>query len=77
MWVLGLADKVFRNQLCPESEPKKIMWKTGNRIVYAEDEQDIDVLEWLPDSAEDASDSDAYSDYDLDCSDSEDDAFVG
>ena len=52
------------------------MWKTGNRIVYAKDEQDTDLLEWLPDSTDDASDSDAYSDYDLDCSDSEDDAYI-
>jgi hypothetical protein len=76
MWVLGLGDKVFWNKRVPKAEPKAILWKTGNRIVYAEDIQDVDIPEWLPECVEDATDSDDYSDYDLDCSDSEDDAYI-
>jgi hypothetical protein len=76
MWVLGLGDNVFRNKYVPKAEPKAILWKTGNRIVYAEDMQDKDIPEWLPECDEDETDSDDYSDYDMDCSDSEDDAYI-
>jgi hypothetical protein len=47
MWVLGLADKLFQKDICTTVHHKSILWKTGRRILYAEDINEEAVPEWL------------------------------
>ncbi len=76
VWVLGLADKLFRGDQCPAKQAKEIAWRTGKRIVYANDIDEESVPEWLPSGDDGTSDTDDFSDYNMDCSDSEDDAYI-
>jgi hypothetical protein len=79
MWVLGLADQLFEEDLTTQdTTSKSILWKTGSRIVYDDVVQEDDIPEWLPENAlftDSDEDNDTF-DVDIDCSDSEDDAYI-
>ena len=78
MWVMGLADQLFHENVTTDANSKTILWKTGSRIVYNDVVQEDDIPEWLPEhevfSGSDG-DDDTF-DVDIDCSDSEDDAYI-
>ena len=78
MWVMGLADRLFQQDLTQDVNFKTILWKTGSRIVYDDVVQEEDVPEWLPENevfTVSDGDDDIF-DVDIDCSDEEDDAYI-
>jgi hypothetical protein len=78
MWVMGLADRLFQQDLTQDVNCKTILWKTGSRIVYDDVVQEEDVPEWLPENevfTVSDGDDDIF-DVDIDCSDEEDDAYI-
>jgi hypothetical protein len=36
MWVMGLGDQLFEEDVTQDANSKMILWKTGSRIVYDE-----------------------------------------
>jgi hypothetical protein len=73
MWVMGLADQLFQEDLTQDTPSKTILWKTGSRIVYDDVIQEDEIPEWLPEQevfTVSDEDDDTF-DVDIDCSDSE------
>jgi len=78
MWVLGLTEQLFEVDVTQGSNTKNILWKTSSRIVYDDVENEDDNPEWVPEHEViiDTDEDDDAFDFDMDCSDSYDDAYI-